>query len=209
MNDTIMTIVGNVVDTPRMRLTKSGHAVTNLRVASTSRRFDREHQRWIDNATLFVNVTCWRSMAENVALSVHKGQPVVVCGRYYSREYEINETVRVSYELEANADRPRPVQGHVGVPQDCPARALAATVEVDDDGIPADRSDEWLDLAEPSEPAAPADSRTEPRSASSLRSAERRRRRSAAPCGGGGPGGSTGLGHWIYKAECNRVPMTF
>jgi len=45
MNDTTMTIIGNVVDAPRMRMTKSGHAVTNFRVASTSRRFDREHQR--------------------------------------------------------------------------------------------------------------------------------------------------------------------
>jgi single-strand DNA-binding protein len=155
VNDTIMTIVGNVVDTPRMRLTKSGHAVTNLRVASTSRRFDREHQRWIDNATLFVNVTCWRAMAENVALSVHKGQPVVVCGRYYSREYEINETVRVSYELEANAIGHDLSRGSSEFRKTI-RPSTAATVEVDDDGIPADRSDEWLDLAEPSEPPQPA-----------------------------------------------------
>ena len=162
MNDTIMTIVGNVVDTPRMRLTKSGHAVTNLRVASTSRRFDREHQRWIDNATLFVNVTCWRSMAENVAFSVHKGQPVVVCGRYYSREYEINETVRVSYELEASAIGHDLSRGTSEFRKTVRPSA-AATVEVDDDGIPADRSDEWLDLAEPSEPAAAAATGTEVR----------------------------------------------
>jgi single stranded DNA-binding protein len=103
LNDTYMTIVGNVVDAPRMRLTKSGHAVTNFRVASTSRRYDQEQQRYVDNCTLFVNVTCWRAMAENVAFSVHKGQPVLVTGRYYSREYEINETVRISYELEANS----------------------------------------------------------------------------------------------------------
>ncbi|MCW2648187.1 MAG: single-strand DNA-binding protein [Pseudonocardiales bacterium] len=160
MNDTFMTIVGNVVDAPRMRLTKSGHAVTNFRVASTSRRFDREHQRWIDNATLFVNVTCWRAMAENVAFSVHKGQPVVVTGRYYSREYELNETVRVSYELEANAvghDLTRGTSEFRKVIRP----SVTVNVEVDDDGIPADRSDEWLDLAEQGvpldEPAAASD----------------------------------------------------
>jgi single-strand DNA-binding protein len=147
MNDTFMTIVGNVVDAPRMRLTKSGHAVTNFRVASTSRRYDREQQRWLDNATLYVNVTCWRAMAENVALSLHKGQPVVVSGRYYSREYEINETVRVSYELEANAvghDLSRGTSEFRKVTRP----SVTANVEVDDDGIPADRSDAWLDLAE-------------------------------------------------------------
>jgi single-strand DNA-binding protein len=152
MNDTFMTIVGNVVDAPRMRLTKSGHAVTNFRVASTSRRFDREHQRWIDNATLFVNVTCWRAMAENVAFSVQKGQPVVVTGRYYSREYEINETVRISYELEANAvghDLTRGTSEFRKVIRP----SVTVNVEVDDDGIPADRSDEWLDLAERGVPA--------------------------------------------------------
>jgi single-strand DNA-binding protein len=160
MNDTFMTIVGNVVDAPRMRLTKSGHAVTNFRVASTSRRFDRENQRWVDNATLFVNVTCWRAMAENVAFSVHKGQPVIVSGRYYSREYEINETVRVSYELEANAvghDLARGTSEFRKVIRP----SVTVNVEVDDDGVPADRSDEWLDLAEQGvpvdEPAAASD----------------------------------------------------
>jgi single-strand DNA-binding protein len=147
LNDTYMTIVGNVVDAPRMRLTKSGHAVTNFRVASTSRRYDQEQQRYVDNCTLFVNVTCWRAMAENVAFSVHKGQPVVVTGRYYSREYEINETVRISYELEANAVGHDLARGTAEF-RKVIRPSVTVNVEVDDDGIPADRSDEWLDLAE-------------------------------------------------------------
>jgi single-strand DNA-binding protein len=164
VNDTIMTVVGNVVDTPRMRMTKSGHAVTNFRVASTSRRFDREQQRWVDNSTLFVNVTCWRAMAENVSLSVHKGQPVVVCGRYYSREYEINETVRVSYELEANVVGHDLARGTADFRKTVRPSAPAG-VELDTQGIPADHSDAWLDLAEPAGAAASAsaDAAAEPR----------------------------------------------
>jgi single-strand DNA-binding protein len=93
-------------------------------------------------------------MAENVAFSLHKGQPVVVCGRYYSREYEINETVRVSYELEAN------VVGHdlsrgTSEFRKTVRPSVAASVDVDHEGIPADHSDAWLDLAEPTEPARP------------------------------------------------------
>ncbi|MDQ2749455.1 MAG: single-stranded DNA-binding protein [Actinomycetota bacterium] len=152
MNDTYMTIVGNVVDAPRMRLTKSGHAVTNFRVASTSRRYDQEQHRYVDNCTLFVNVTCWRATAENVAFSVHKGQPVVVSGRYYSREYELNETVRVSYELEANAvghDLSRGTAEFRKVIRP----SVTVNVEVDEHGVPVDRSDEWLDLAERDRPA--------------------------------------------------------
>jgi single-strand DNA-binding protein len=144
MRDTIMTIVGNVVDEPRMRLTKNGHAVTNFRVASTSRRWDREAECYVDNATLFVNVSCWRSLAENTASSLHKGQPVLLTGRYYSRQYTVNEVARVAYELDAIA------VGHDLSRGTTEFRKLVRTraVEVDADGIPADRSDEWLDLAD-------------------------------------------------------------
>jgi single-strand DNA-binding protein len=62
MNDTAMTIVGNLVDEPRLRVTKNGHSVANFRVASTSRRYDAEQSAWVDNATLFVTVTCWQGM---------------------------------------------------------------------------------------------------------------------------------------------------
>ena len=160
MNDTIMTVVGNVVDAPRMRMTKNGHAVTNFRIASTSRRFDREQERFVDNGTLFVNVTCWRAMAENVAQSLRKGQPVLVSGRYYSREYTVNEVVRVAYELEASAvghDLSRGTSEFTKLARP----GIVARVEVDADGVPADRSDDWLDLVEPQADADMVDS-TEP-----------------------------------------------
>ena len=51
MNDTVMTIVGNLVDEPRLRVTKNGHSVANFRVASTSRRYDAEQSKWVDNGT--------------------------------------------------------------------------------------------------------------------------------------------------------------
>jgi single-strand DNA-binding protein len=146
MNDTYMTIIGNVVAPPRMRVTKSGHSVTNFRVASTSRRFDTEQGRYVDNATLYVNVTCWRALAENVALSLQKGQPVIVTGRYYSREYEINETMRVSYELEANAVGHDLSRGTADFRKSFRPTG-AVQMPVDDDGIPVDDSDHWLDIA--------------------------------------------------------------
>jgi single-strand DNA-binding protein len=150
MNDTYMTIVGNVVDEPRMRMTKNGHAVTNFRVASTSRRWDREGERYVDNSSLFVNVTCWRSLAENATECVHKGQPLMVYGRYYSREYKVDEVLRIAYELDAIAvghDLARGVTEFRKV-----VRPRAAHVEVDEGGLPADRSDEWLGLTDDDAP---------------------------------------------------------
>ena len=159
MNDTMMTIVGNVVDTPRRRETKNGHVVTNFRVASTSRRYDREQERFIDNSTLYITVTCWRAMGENVDKSIKKGQPVIVTGRYYMREYKVEEQIRTSYELEAVAvghDLSRGTSDFTRVYRSTPA----ATVSRDEDGIPADESDHWVGVPEPAPfdgetPAAP------------------------------------------------------
>ena len=142
MFDTYMTVIGNLVDNPRMRLTKNGHPVTNFRIASTSRRFDTEKNSYVDNSTLFVNVTCWRAQAENAFASLKKGHPVVVTGRYYSREYTIDETTRIAYELEANAvghDLSRGISDFRKV-----VRTGLTHVPVDAEGLPADESDRWL-----------------------------------------------------------------
>lgn len=144
MNDATMTLAGNVVDEPKIRRTKSGHTVTNFRLASTARRKDQSGT-WVDISTLYVTVTCWRALAENVADSLHKGQPVLVTGRYYAREYEVNETIRVSYELEATAvghDLSRGTSEFHKVTR-VPS---SAPVELDADGIPAERSAAWIDI---------------------------------------------------------------
>jgi single-strand DNA-binding protein len=147
MNDTQITLIGNVVDEPRLRVTKSGHSVANFRLASTSRRKDHDTGQWVDSGTLWVNVTCWRAMAENVVAAVHRGQPVLVTGRYYSREYKIDEVVRVAYELEATAvghDLSRGVSDF----RKTIRPFLPAQVELDSDGIPADRAEVWLGASE-------------------------------------------------------------
>ena len=74
MNDTYLTISGNVVDEPKLRkTTTNGITVLTFRVASTSRRRDAETGEWGDRDTLFVNVTCWRSLATNVADHCSRG----------------------------------------------------------------------------------------------------------------------------------------
>lgn len=103
MNETVTTIVGNVVDNPVRRRLESGVSVTTFRVASSARRFDRTAQRWIDGDSLYLRVTCWRQLAENVDRSIVKGDPVVVTGRLFTRLYEVDEQRRASYELEATA----------------------------------------------------------------------------------------------------------
>ena len=45
MNDTTVTVVGNVVDSPR-RVRLDNGAVTNFRMASTARRYDARQQEF-------------------------------------------------------------------------------------------------------------------------------------------------------------------
>ncbi|MGV9215339.1 single-stranded DNA-binding protein [Micromonospora sp. RB23] len=105
MFDTYVTIVGNILTAPEWRRTKESNTlVANFKVASTARRLDRDSGRWVDGNSLRVRVNCWRKLAEGVAASVMVGDPVVVCGRLYTRDW-IDEagTHRTPYELEAVA----------------------------------------------------------------------------------------------------------
>jgi single-strand DNA-binding protein len=103
--DTSISIVGNVLTAPEWRKTStSGHLVANFRVASTSRRLDRETGRWVDGNSLRVRVVCWRKLAEGIAASLTVGDPVVVTGRLFTRDWIDGENnARTSYEMEAVA----------------------------------------------------------------------------------------------------------
>ena len=111
MNETTVTVVGNLVDDPRLRTTDSGVDVAGFRVASTSRRFDRDTRRWVDSASLFLSVTCWRALAGNAVASLRKGDPVVVTGKLATRTYEKDGQVRSVCELEAVAVGPDLARG--------------------------------------------------------------------------------------------------
>jgi single-strand DNA-binding protein len=105
MFDTYVTVVGNVLTAPEWRRTTQSNAlVANFKVASTARRLDRESGRWVDGNSLRVRVNCWRKLAEGVASSVMVGDPVVVVGRMYTRDWTDSEgNHRTLYELEAVA----------------------------------------------------------------------------------------------------------
>ncbi|BCL29304.1 single-stranded DNA-binding protein [Streptomyces aurantiacus] len=99
--ETVITVVGNLVDDPELRFTPSGAAVAKFRVASTPRTFDRQTNEWKDGESLFLTCSVWRQAAENVAESLQRGMRVVVQGRLKQRSYEDREGVkRTVYELD-------------------------------------------------------------------------------------------------------------
>ncbi|MFB7286849.1 single-stranded DNA-binding protein [Actinacidiphila glaucinigra] len=101
--ETVITVVGNLVDDPELRFTASGAAVAKFRVASTPRTFDRQTNEWKDGESLFLTCSVWRQAAENVAESLQKGMRVIVQGRLKQRSYDDREGVkRTVYELDVD-----------------------------------------------------------------------------------------------------------
>ena len=101
--DTVITLVGNLVDDPELRFTPSGAAVAKFRVASTPRFLDKQTNEWKDGESLFLTCNVWRQAAENVAESLQRGMRVIVQGRLKQRSYETKDgEKRTVFEVEVD-----------------------------------------------------------------------------------------------------------
>jgi single-strand DNA-binding protein len=103
INEAQVFLSGYVARDPRFRITANGISNVSLRVAYTPRRVDRETGEWTDGTTSFVSVVCWRTLADNVARCLHKGEPVLVKGRLQVRPYEKDGVSRLAVEVEATS----------------------------------------------------------------------------------------------------------
>ncbi|MFJ1704163.1 single-stranded DNA-binding protein [Kitasatospora sp. NPDC088346] len=101
MNETLVTMVGNVASAVSYAQTSAGVPVANFRMATTERRYDRGSGDWVDGDTSWVTVVAWRWLATNLVASVSKGDPVVVSGRLRVREWEQEEQRRSGVEIDA------------------------------------------------------------------------------------------------------------
>lgn len=100
-NDTLITLVGNLVDDPELRFVPSGAAVAKFRIASTPRKYDKNTNTWVDEESLFLTCNVWRQPAENVAESLQRGMRVIVQGFLKQRSYTTKEgEKRTVFEIE-------------------------------------------------------------------------------------------------------------
>ncbi|MFI9207449.1 single-stranded DNA-binding protein [Streptomyces sp. NPDC053253] len=102
MNDTTVTLVGNVATAVEYRETAGG-GVARFRFAVTARRWDRERGLWSDGNTSFYTVSAWRSLGANLAASVSVGEPLVVHGRLRVREDERDGQRKTFVDVDAVA----------------------------------------------------------------------------------------------------------
>jgi single-strand DNA-binding protein len=101
--ETVITLIGNLVDDPELRFTPSGAAVAKFRIASTPRTFDRQTNEWKDGESLFLTCNVWRQPAENCAETLQRGMRVIVQGRLRQRTYDTKEgEKRTVYEVEVD-----------------------------------------------------------------------------------------------------------
>jgi single-strand DNA-binding protein len=132
VNDTIVTVVGNVVDSPRRSTFDSG-TVTNFRMASTARRYDSSSQQFVDSGTFWVDVECWSGLSGNVAASVSKGDAVIVHGALSTHSWESDNGPRSKPRIKAFAVGHNLNRGTAVFKRDRPAPAVrqdsASTVD--------------------------------------------------------------------------------
>jgi len=101
MNETYVTVSGNVVGDPVARLTKADVPFVTFRVASNVRRVNFKTGEYIDAGTNFVNVTAFRGLGINLANSLKKGEPVIVYGRMRINQWVNGEKSGTTVEIDA------------------------------------------------------------------------------------------------------------
>ena len=131
MNETTVTVVGNVASDPKARRVGDDARVVGFRIASSERRWDRAQEAWVDGDRFSAWVTCWRRLGDGVSVALVKGDPVIVHGRLSVREYEVGGERRYSTEIVASAVGPDLARSTATVSRRRPPEAAPGTAEGD------------------------------------------------------------------------------
>jgi single-strand DNA-binding protein len=83
-------LVGNITRDPELRYTPSGQATATFGLAVNRRWQNRQTQEW-EEATSFIDIVCWRDLAEHASESLTRGSRVIVIGRMEQRSWETQD----------------------------------------------------------------------------------------------------------------------
>jgi single-strand DNA-binding protein len=86
-----ITITGNVVADPEVRVIPSGKSVASFTVV-TSKSVKQADGSWENTDTTFWDVKCWGKTAENVVESIRKGHSVIVNGSAVQENWDDKAT---------------------------------------------------------------------------------------------------------------------
>ncbi len=135
-----LTISGNAGSHVRYHSLDGGNGVASFPLACTPRI--RREGEWVDGPTLWVQVSCWRVLAERVRDSVKKGDAVIVRGRLRPdvwtdddggrRETLLVEATMVSHDLRRGTTSfSRPLRGPAEPTMETPTEAELAELDAE------------------------------------------------------------------------------
>ena len=96
-------VTGLVATTPRHLVTQDGLPITSFRLAASLRKFDKQLNRWVEAETNWFTITSFRQLAVNAAVSISKGDRILVMGRLRVRDWDNGERAGTSVEIEAES----------------------------------------------------------------------------------------------------------
>jgi single-strand DNA-binding protein len=102
MNNSPITISGNVVRDPEMLVLGNGTQKLSFAVAVNHNYTGKDGEK-VEN-TSFFDVYAWRYLAENSANVLEKGMGVIVTGRLEQRSWKDEKTQENRYKIELVAD---------------------------------------------------------------------------------------------------------
>lgn len=102
MNEIFVTVAGTVgTDVSHAAGERSNRA--RFRMATAERYLDRSTGEWVERETVWLEVVCWKVLADHVAASIHKGDPVLVRGRLRVSTWESEQGPRQSLQVIATS----------------------------------------------------------------------------------------------------------
>jgi len=101
VNEATVSVSGYIATQPKGGWTRDGTRTVSMRLGWTPRRIDKTTGEWVDQPSSFVSVICYRKVAENAALCLRRGDPVLVKGSLRVREYG-EEPKRTAVEVIAD-----------------------------------------------------------------------------------------------------------
>ena len=127
---------------------RTNSGLATFRLATTPRY--RKNGDWVDGHTTWLTVTCWRSLAEHVAGSIRKGDPVIVVGRLRTNVWQgqdgpverlVLEAITLGHDLSRGTSAFRRIE-RVTVPEDHESDLQEAITAVESQPQDLDEEDE-------------------------------------------------------------------
>jgi single-strand DNA-binding protein len=97
-------IEGRLAAEPELRFSQAGNAVARLRLVASDRKHNDATGQWEDTDSLWIDVTAFGKLAENVCESVVKGDLVIVTGRLKTDEWQDKDSGQKRQKIVLIAD---------------------------------------------------------------------------------------------------------